>query len=188
MGLTGLSDVKWHGAWLYAHSGHRFPAPSYKLWQNWLRHWMGILYLRAAVHRRGQRPLKGLGSKRQDYGSNIAPKHVRKHETYPPWVEKKRGRRKRKKKKGRRKRKKKKKRKKEKRKKKKKKKKKKKEEERVCLNSNDFGFILAGVSNVVIYKRNVWYNFNCLLQPYCQLSITWPKNCSLAEGFSRPVA
>ena len=28
--------------------------------QIWLRHWRGTLYLRAAVHRRGQRPPKGL--------------------------------------------------------------------------------------------------------------------------------
>ena len=34
------------------------------------------LYLRAAVHRRGQRPPKGCGS-------SLAPKHARKHETHP---------------------------------------------------------------------------------------------------------
>ena len=45
-----------------AHSEHRFPAPSSKLCQIWLRHWRGTLYLRAAVHRRGQRPPKGLGT------------------------------------------------------------------------------------------------------------------------------
>ena len=30
--------------------------------------------------------------------------------------------------------------------------------------SNDFGFICAGVSNMVSYKRNIWYNLSCLLQ------------------------
>ena len=40
-------------AWCVTHSGHRFPAPSSKLCQNWLRHWRGTLYLPAAVHRRG---------------------------------------------------------------------------------------------------------------------------------------
>jgi len=43
-------------------SKHRFPAPSSKLCQNWLRHWRGTLYLRAAVHWRGQRPPKGSGT------------------------------------------------------------------------------------------------------------------------------
>ena len=41
------------------HSEHRFPAPSSKLCQIWLPHWRGSLYLRAAVHRRGQRPPTG---------------------------------------------------------------------------------------------------------------------------------
>ena len=40
------------------------------------------------------------------------------------------------------------------------------------LDSNDFGFIFAGVSNVVSYRRNVWYNLSCVLQIYCRLSIT----------------
>ena len=31
-----------------------------------------------------------------------------------------------------------------------------------CLNSNDFGFIWAGVSNMVSYKTSVWYNLSCL--------------------------
>ena len=46
--------------WLQTHSKHRFLAPSSKLCQIWLRHWMGTLYLRAAVHWHSQRPLKGL--------------------------------------------------------------------------------------------------------------------------------
>ena len=37
-------------------------APSSKLCQIWLRHWRGTLYLRAAVHRRSQRPPKGSGT------------------------------------------------------------------------------------------------------------------------------
>ena len=44
------------------HSDHRFPAPSSKLCQIWLRHWRGTLYLRAVVQRRGQRPPKGSGT------------------------------------------------------------------------------------------------------------------------------
>ena len=45
-----------------SHSKHCFPAPSSKLCQIWLHHWRGTLYLRAAVHQRGQHPLKGLGT------------------------------------------------------------------------------------------------------------------------------
>ena len=52
----------------YPHSEHRFPAPSSRLCQIWLRHWRGTLYLRAAVHRRGQ--------------------HARKHEAHAPRVKK----------------------------------------------------------------------------------------------------
>ena len=37
------------------------------------------------------------------------------------------------------------------------------------LDSNDFGFTCAGVSNVGGYKRNVWYNPSCLLHT-CSLS------------------
>ena len=44
------------------HSEHRFPAPSSKPSQIWLCQWRGTLYLRAAVHRRGQRPPKGSGT------------------------------------------------------------------------------------------------------------------------------
>ena len=39
------------------------------------------------------------------------------------------------------------------------------------MDSDDFGFIFAGASKVVSYKRNVWYNLSCLLQTYCRLSI-----------------
>ena len=43
----------------WAHSEHRFPAPSSKLCQIELRHWRGTVYFCAAVQRRGQRPPKG---------------------------------------------------------------------------------------------------------------------------------
>ena len=43
--------------------------------------------------------------------------------------------------------------------------------EKFRLDWNDSGFICAGVSDVVSYKRNVWYNLSCLLQTYCRLSI-----------------
>ena len=48
------------------------------------------------------------------------------------------------------------------------------------LNSNDFVFICDSVSNMVSYKRNVWYNLSCLLQTYCCLSIIKKKLCYLA--------
>ena len=44
-------------------------------------HSLGV-YLRAAVHRRSQRPPKGLVV----CGSSIAPKHPCKHETHVPWA------------------------------------------------------------------------------------------------------
>jgi len=47
----------------------------------------GTLYLRAAVHRRGQRPPKGSGTDKT-VEANLAPKHARKHETHPPRVKK----------------------------------------------------------------------------------------------------
>ena len=53
----------------------------------------GTLYLRAAVHRRGQRPTKGLGTNNYDCRSNLAPKHARKHEAHPPQVKKKKKKR-----------------------------------------------------------------------------------------------
>ena len=49
-------------------------------------HWRGTLYLRAAVQRCGQCPPKGLGTNRT--GSNLAPKHARKHETHSTLVKK----------------------------------------------------------------------------------------------------
>ena len=102
------------------HSQHHFPAPSSKLCQIWLRHWRGTLYLRAAVHRRGQRLPKDFGTN-VTVEANLAPKHARKHEAHPPRVKKE-----------------------------------------FCLDSNDFGFIWAGVSTMVSYKTNDWYNLSCL--------------------------
>ena len=61
--VGGEGDGGWGGgAEGESHSEHRFPAPSSKLCQILLRHCRGTLYLRAAVHRRGQRPPKGLGT------------------------------------------------------------------------------------------------------------------------------
>ena len=127
-------------------SKHRFPAPSSKFCQNWLRHWRGTLYLRAAVHRRGQHPPKDCGC---SIVSCIVSKHARNH-TYRPKlqvlvydilpsrekdaesdarsvvsarVEKE--------------------------------KRKKEKKKKFPLDSDDFGFICAGVSNVVSCKRNV---------------------------------
>ena len=65
----------------------RFPAPSSKLCQIWLRYWRGTLYLHAAVHRHGQQPLNGLGTNMTR--SNLVPKHAHKHEAHPPRVKKK---------------------------------------------------------------------------------------------------
>ena len=45
-----------------SHCEHRFSAPSSKLCQIWLHHSRGTLYLRKAVHRCSQHPLKGLGT------------------------------------------------------------------------------------------------------------------------------
>ena len=101
-----------------------------KLCQNWLRHWRGTLYLRAAVHRCGQRPV----SFRRPWKQPMRPStHVNMRRIRLGWRKEKRKRKK-----------------------------------KVRLDSNDFGFICAGVSNVVSYKRNVWYNLSC--QTYCHLS------------------
>ena len=58
----------------------------------------------------------------------MAPKHPRKHETPPPRVKKKKEEEEREKER---------------------------KKEKFRLDSNNFGFICAGVSNVVSYKRNV---------------------------------
>ena len=52
-------------------------------------------YLHADVHRRFQRPLKGLGTCKT--GSNIASKHAPKHEARPPRIKKEKGKKERKK-------------------------------------------------------------------------------------------
>ena len=49
---------------------------SSKLCQNWLRHRRGTLYLRAAVHRRGQRPPKVLGTNNYDDDDDDVELHV----------------------------------------------------------------------------------------------------------------
>ena len=87
---VGVFSVFSHrpGTGLGIRSEHHFPAPSSKLCQIWLRHGRGALYLRAAVHWRGQRPPKGSGTGKT--GSNLAPKHARKHDMHPPRVKKRR--------------------------------------------------------------------------------------------------
>ena len=67
-----------------------------------------------------------------DCGSNLAPKHARKHETHPPRVKKK------------------------------KKKKKEEEEKEFRLDSNDCGFICAGVNFVGGYKWHALFYLSCL--------------------------
>ena len=62
----------WH---VTSHSVHRFLAPFSKLCQNWLHYWRGTLLLRADVHQRRQRSLKGLGTNINETGSNRVPKH-----------------------------------------------------------------------------------------------------------------
>ena len=52
--LAGWTLITWK-----PHYEHRLPAPSSKLYQIWLRHWRGTLYLCAAVQRCGQHPPKG---------------------------------------------------------------------------------------------------------------------------------
>ena len=46
-----------------------------------------IKIIRAAVHRRGQRPPKGFGTN-MTVEATWRPKHARKHETHPPWWKK----------------------------------------------------------------------------------------------------
>ena len=71
-----------------------------------------FIYLRAAVHRRGQRPPKGSGTNMTVEATRLTPKHARKHETHPPRVKQKEFR----------------------------------------LDSNDCGFICAGVNFIGGYK------------------------------------
>ena len=113
--------------WVSAHSGHRFPAPSSKLCQNWLRHWRGTLYLHAAVHQCGQRPVKILGTNKTVEATWCQSTHVNVRRICPGKKNQKN------------------------------------------LSSNNFGFIYADVSNVVNYKRNVWYNLSCcIVQELCE--------------------
>ena len=69
----------------WSRSERRFPAPSSKFCQIWLRHWRGTLYLRSCP------PTRSASSERFGYydcGSSLAPKHPRKHEAHPPRVKK----------------------------------------------------------------------------------------------------
>ena len=98
------------GCTVVAHSKPRFPAPSSKLCQNWLRHWRGTFYLRTAVQR-CQRPPKGLDTskivkKKKKKKKTCRSTHL-KIEARPPQVKKEEE--------------------------------KKKKKEMFCLNSDDFG-------------------------------------------------
>ena len=64
--------------------------------------------------------------------------------------------------------------------------KKERKKEEFRLDSNNFGFIWASVSNVVSYKTNVWYNLSCLNK----LTNVWAptKYCSLSDSFLEPMA
>ena len=98
---------------LIAHSEHCFPAPSSKLCQIWLHHWRGTLYLHAAVHRRGQRPRKDLGTDKTVEATWCPSTRVNMRHIHLGLKKEFR------------------------------------------LDSNDFSFIWAGVSNMVSYKTNV---------------------------------
>ena len=58
------------------------------------------------------------------------------------------------------------------------KKKRKWEKNELRLESNDFGFICAGVSNMGGYKRNAWYNLSYLLT---QREPVWPSGKALGS-------
>ena len=47
-----------------------------KLRQNWFRYWRGTAYLRAAVHRRSQRPPKGFGTNKTVEATQRRSMHV----------------------------------------------------------------------------------------------------------------
>ena len=63
---------------------------------------------------------------------------------------------------------------------------KKKRKKEFCRDSNDFGFICAGVSEAEGYKRNTWYKQNCLFTDLLPWELQ-QKNCSLADSFWRPM-
>ena len=114
--LEGSTQIQENMNWKWPHSEHCFPAPSSKLSQIWLCHWMGTLYLHAAVHPCGQCHPKGLGTNQTPSiglwhpsfkegagsdawsvginmtGSSLALKHPRKHEMHPPRVKEKKER------------------------------------------------------------------------------------------------
>ena len=109
-------------------------------------HWRGTLYLRAAVHRRGQRPPKGSGT---NCRSNLAPKHPRKHETHPPRVKKRR-------KKG------------------------------FRLDSNDCGFICAGVKFVGGYKWHALFYLLFFVTNFTYYCLSTNKKLLVSWQFSGP--
>ena len=121
---------------LAAHSEHRFPAPSSKLCQNWLRH--------CTEGGHSLSPLKLSTDAVSAFRKFWVQRLWKQHKTQAPmqtWDASAPG------------------------------KKEKEKRKEFPLDSNDFVFISAGVSNVVIYKRNVWYNLSHLLQTYRRLSI-----------------
>ena len=67
-----------------------FPVQTLPDLVTYVRHCKGTLYLRAAVQRRGHAAPSERFGYYYDCGSNMAPKHARKHETHPPRVQKKR--------------------------------------------------------------------------------------------------
>jgi len=128
--LQNGDQLWWFGG--QAHSQLRFPEPSSKLYQNcWRR------YLRSAVHRRHQRPPKGLATNKTVEATQRPSTYVNMRRVCPGY------------------------------------------KKRFHLDSNDFGFICADVSNVGGYKRSAWCNLSCLLQTYChlntneKLSVSW---------------
>ena len=40
------------------------------------------------------------------------------------------------------------------------------------LDSNEFGFICAGISNVSSYERSAGYNLSCMLQMYAKTNLS----------------
>ena len=81
--LLSLSHIYVFTAYCQALSKHCFPAPSSKLCQIWLRYWRGTLYLRAAVHRCGQHPPKGLGTDKTVVATLRPSTHVNMRRIHP---------------------------------------------------------------------------------------------------------
>ena len=67
---------------------------------------------------------------------------------------------------------------------------KKRKKRKFYLDSNDFGFICSGVSNVGGYKRSAWYNLSCLLQAYCpvtETSVSWQFFKTYGSGWRKAI-